>query len=180
MISSINNKCLWAQRSCDWYMSVRLFSRWTRLCEQYNAPLWLQVYGRLSFQEGVRVPFSVCSRCGVQFHVVSTSCLCWWLPHNHNWKAITRLSGNWRCHIGFQQEIRRGACLFAADVDAGKPETAFQEKNVLLQTLSLWLLSKHWSVSRTPGALQLLIKGVTPLLLPWLQVVMVHNHLKLE
>lgn len=105
---------------------------------------------------------------GVVFHAVFISCLWWWLPHNHDWKAITWLFGNWRCHIGFQEETRRGVSLYAAEVDAGKRQ--FSRKNVLLQTLSPWLLHKHWSGSRTPGVLQLFIKGMAALLLPWLQI----------
>lgn len=79
--------------------------------------------------------FYVQSLCSVQFHVVSTSCLWWWLPHHLDRKAITRLPGNQRCHIGFQQETRRGASLSTAELDAGKPGALFQD--VLLQTLSV-------------------------------------------
>ena len=79
-------------------------------------------------------------------------CLCWWLPHNHDWKAIKRLFGNWRCHIGFQQETRRGVAVLTAEVDAGNSETVSRKDAFYCEhCLSLWLLHKHWSGPRTPG-----------------------------
>lgn len=126
---------------------LRLLGARMRSCECVCSLLWLEMcvcvcvcacklFVVVFCFESVHVLcLFMCIRCGVSFHAVSTSCLWWWLPYKHNWKAITRLSGNWRCHIEFQQEIWRGASLFTAEVDAGKSETVFQEKCVAANTV---------------------------------------------
>lgn len=65
-------------------------------------------------------------------------------------KAIKRLTGNWCWHIEFLQETWRGAPLFTAEVDAGKPEMAFREKKkccckhrLSLLTSTLTLIRLH-------------------------------------
>lgn len=77
------------------------------------------------------------------------------ITNEKSWKPF---SGNWRWHIEFQQEIRRGASLLTAEVDAGKPDTGFQEKKMCCckHTLSLWLLL-HIDPS-SPGPQELMLK----------------------
>lgn len=60
------------------------------------------------------VPFFMYIHRSVVFRVASTSFSVVAV------KAQTHLPGNWRCHIGFQQEIRRGASLLLPRYMPGK------------------------------------------------------------
>lgn len=137
MISAINNRCFWVLWSCDCYVSERLLGTCTHLCEQHVClPLWCQVskcffiYNIPPFKRANKLRSFMCIHVGVGFHETSTFCLWWWLLHNLSWETVECLSGNWRWHIEFQKETRRGAALLAAEEHAGKLETVFQEKRV--------------------------------------------------
>lgn len=103
---------------------------------------------------------------GARFHAVSTSCLWRCLPPNHDFRPITSLTGNPRCHIGFQQDIRRGASLLTAETAAGKAGTLFPG----CATPSPWLLHKYWSNFQNTSNAVALLKPWRHFLLPWWQI----------
>lgn len=113
------------------------------------------------------------THCSVWFHVVSASCLCWWLPHRHKWKAVK--APLWKLKLAHwisAGNLKRclslhcwGGCWEARDGFPGK-----KKKNVLLQTPSV-PFDFHTNIDQVPPGLQgLFIKDTKASLLPWLQI----------
>lgn len=153
MISSINNKCSRAWQTCAPCLTGRLFGH-----------MYTFMWAGRSLVSVVPLP-RAWNR-GARFHAVSTSCLWRCLPPNHDFRPITSLTGNPRCHIGFQQDIRRGASLLTAETAAGKAGTLFPG----CATPSPWLLHKYWSNFQNTLNAVALLKPWRHFLLPWWQI----------
>lgn len=98
--------------------------------------------------------------CGL--HLLSV----WWRSlHNRDFRPITRLSGNPRCHIGFQQDVWRGAALGGRCREAaGRQRRCFQDMSARSQRQHAG--TNIGPLSKTHPKASAFIKEVTPTL--WL------------
>lgn len=80
------------------------------LCAACIPPLLFPTVPLQPHHPALNTPPNVHRHHGAEFHAVSTSCLWWWRSlHNRDFGPMTCLCGNPRRHIGFQQDVWRGA-----------------------------------------------------------------------